>query len=424
MAGELLPALDGCEFTVTRPTLIDEANFTSNVPYYAAPAWVSGTPYGVGAFIYYSGSFYTRTSNNGGTSSDAPSVSARWAVNTTELLLAPWDVAATYAIGDKRAVSYTLGAGVPNASDIYISKTNSNIGNDPTTSTANWAKLGTVYWPYIPDTGGGDGTIDLGERRIFQRRVYEALVLNPQNTPGGNNPPTAPSLWLDVGPSNKWAMLDELTSTQTTMPIDIVTTTQVTGRINTLGLLGLRGTTVNVTIMDGMTEVYNEDFSLLATDEIYDWWTYYYADVSYKSSLFIRDLPAVLNPTVIVTVSAGSGYDTRAIGQMVIGAAFVIGLTEKGSTVGIENYDRINTDEFGTRTIIKRGYSDIGTFKVMIDNVKVDAVKRILTDLRGTPSLYVASSAYDSTAYFGIASFDIGFEYAYHSRANISVNGY
>lgn len=404
--------------------MIDETNFTSNVPYYAAPAWVSGTPYGVGAFIYYSGSFYTRTTNNAGTNSDLPSGSLRWAVNTTELLFAPWDVAATYSIGDKRAVSYTLGAGVANASDIYISKTNSNIGNSPSTSTANWAKLGTVYWPYIPPAGGGDGTIELGERRIFQRRVYEALVLNPQNTPGGTNPPTAPSLWLDVGPANRWAMLDEKTSTQTTMPIDIVTTTQVSGRINTLGLIGLTGTSVNVRVLDGVTEVYNVDFPLEATDEIYDWWTYYFGDFSLKSTLFVRDIPDILNPTAIVTVTSGAGYDTRGIGHMVIGSAYVIGLTEKGAEIALENYSRITVDEFGDRTIVERGYSDRGTFKVFVDNFRVDAIKRILTSLRATPALYTASTAYDSTVYFGLASFSIGLEYASHSRVSISIDGY
>ena len=102
----------------------------------------------------------------------------------------------------------------------------------PETDYAAWA-AGTAY-------SVGNRVIRTSTHRIYERMVAGTTA-------------TAPELdsvnWIDIAPTNRWAMFDGEVSTQTALasPLTVVIKP---GLVNGLALFGLAGTTLVVTVRD------------------------------------------------------------------------------------------------------------------------------------------------------------------------------
>jgi DUF438 domain-containing protein len=71
------------------------------------------------------------------------------------------------------------------------------------------------------------------------------------------------------------------------------------------------------------------------------------------------------------------------------------------SDVGIQDYSRKERDIFGEYNFIERSYADRANFTMWVENTQLDSVKNILASVRATPTLYIGSDDYTSTAVFG-----------------------
>ncbi len=251
-------------------------------------------------------------------------------------------------------------------------------------------------------------------------RRYEAMTDTT-----GDYPPDNISIWLDLGPTNRWAMFDAKVGTQTS-DIETITVELDAGLVTGLALLNLSAVdTVEVVLTDpGEGEVYNETISMWAAISAANWYAYFFDDVGLRTSVVLTDLPSYYNATVEVTITGATG-STVAIGAMIVGKlnSFAVAANQ-GSSFGIMDYSRKDTDDFGNYIIVERAFSKRADLSVLIENSDLDKLFRLLSALRATPAVYVASSAYDSTVIFGFSrDWSTVISYPENSELSIQIEG-
>lgn len=242
-------------------------------------------------------------------------------------------------------------------------------------------------------TWSGSTTYALRQQVLWQHRVYESLGdgnLNHQPDEGAvSEPPT----WLDLGPANRLRMFDSSPST-TSQRAGSIQFVVVPGKaVNAVGLINLTAQTVTVEVLDvGGTAVWSQTKSLLDTDPLGSGDADYLTDV-----VFLTLLVSALR--LRVTIDAGTG--TAKCGACLIGRQALLGDTLFGSNIGIRDYSRKETDEFGETRVVKRGYSKTGDFPVVLNTERLSAVQRQLAAVRAEPVLYVGVSYRNETILYG-----------------------
>lgn len=272
-----------------------------------------------------------------------------------------------------------------------------------------------LYANYNPAT-----TYALYARVVSGALVYESLG----NDNIGNSPATMPTAWWPLGPSNKAAMFDNQISTGT-VAANNLTVTVATGPINSVGFFGLVGATLDVTVRNGLAGeiVYSRTVTLDAT-VIADWYQYFFEPSVRMGEVILTDIPPYFNAHVTATV-----YDPVAdvgLGLMTAGTFYTIGDTQYGASVGITDYSRKETDEFGVTSFIKRDYSKRMSIRVMLPNAQLNKVQKVLASLRATPCAWLGSdqAEYSPLVVFGYyKDFSIDVSYPTHSLCSLEIEG-
>lgn len=320
---------------------------------------------------------------------------------------AAYNAGTTYAAGDR--VSVLSGT----VATVYESLQAGNTGNTPASSPLWWMQLGTAYSVYSGATSYSEGDVVTD---TTGHRLYESL----QNANSGNALSDA-SWWLDIGPTNRWAPFDQKTGTQVVWASGASWEIDVTGNADSVALLNLDAASVNITVMDGATEMHNQDYSLVDTDGIADWYSYFFEPITRKSDFYASDLPNVLNPTVTVTLTDS---DSVSLGTLVVGMRRSLGKTQYGASVGIVDFSRKTLDDFGNYYIVERSFSKRGKFTVWMEKQYTDQVFRLLSQYRATPVAVVAAQEFSSTFYYGLLKdWNIELTYVSHSVMTIEMEG-
>lgn len=233
--------------------------------------------------------------------------------------------------------------------------------------------------------------------RVVTHRIYERLVAGTTATAPENDPVN----WLDVGPTNRWAMFDNEVSTATTIasPLTVVL---APGLGNSLALLGLVGDQAVVTVTDGPggPTVYSRTISLLDGGGLADWYEYFFGVLDQLGEVVLADLPPYLAARVTVTIT---GVAPVACGVCVVGSSQPLGDTLASPTAGITDYSRKVTDEFGATAFVRRAYAKRMSARTVLPTGQINRVQRLLADLRATPCVWFG--ALDTTTYAPLAVF-------------------
>lgn len=231
------------------------------------------------------------------------------------------------------------------------------------------------------------------------------------------------AFWLTVGPVNRWAMFDDLSSSQTANPDEIEVELSIPTRVDAVAAINVSAASVQVAMKDASdVEVYNETRSLVSSEGITDWYAYFFEPISRIADVVFDDLPRLSGATITATLT-GTGETVRC-GSLICGQTLILGETEMGAEVGIRDYNRQVQNDFGKWTITERGYSDTGNFRVLVERGRVDQVKQTLTRFRGVPVVYYASDAYAATLIFGrFKTFVIAIEQPDYSYLSIDIEG-
>lgn len=256
-----------------------------------------------------------------------------------------------------------------------------------------------------PDTGETvwtPGTYTLGTRRISTttHRIYE-VVADPDTTDdpvvGVNaNPPT----WVDVAPTNKWAMFDTVNSTrseETTQLIVEITAGQV---VNSIAGFSIREVNdINITVTDPIDGiVYNTDVDMNDNSEVADWYYYFFSPIVKRSNFALLDLPAYPNATIKMTAD---GNDIK-FGTLVVGNQFNLGAANYGTSVQLLDFSRKETDDFGNIVVTPRRNSKLVDFDVTIAKDRVNFVFNFISTITTIPAVWIGDDgSNDPTLVFG-----------------------
>jgi hypothetical protein len=200
-------------------------------------------------------------------------------------------------------------------------------------------------------------------------RIYESLVIGNS----GNDPDGLSGKWLDVGPTNRWAMFDQALGTATSASGSIVVTVNA-GSITALALLDVTAATVRV-----QATGYDRTLAVVA------------------GAIPFLDLPASAG-AVTVTIT---GPGTVSVGTLVSGSLVNLGITEASPTAGITDYSRQTVDDFGEVTVTQRAWAKRMTANAVIRTDALDVVFNRLAAVRAQPSLWIGKSCIDSLTVYG-----------------------
>ena len=255
----------------------------------------------------------------------------------------------------------------------------------------------------------------LNARCLSIGRVWECI----QGPSTGNPPETSPLYWTNIGPSNTQAMFDSRLSTQTEAPASL-TVVLKPGYVNSIGLFGLEGGLLTVTVRDALAGAIVYSFSTtLDGTVISDWYQYYFEPLVQRGEVVLTNLPPFIDAHITVTLS---GVGTVKCGHLAVGTFYDLGGTQYGTTASIIDYSRKDTDAFGATTFVKRAYSKRVSARMMLANAQLNKVQRVLADLRATPCAWIGTDAagFEPLTVFGFFR-DMSIDVAYPTVSYCSV---
>lgn len=276
----------------------------------------------------------------------------------------------------------------------------------PETDYTAWA-AGTAY-------SVGDRVIRTSTHRIYQRLVAGTTA-------------TAPELdqtnWLDLAPTNRWAMFDGEISTQTAIssPLTVVLKP---GLVNGLALFGLVGNSLAITVRDGLAGpvVYSRTIGLDGTI-VADWYQYFFEPFVQRADVVLTDLPPYGDAHITIAITGGG---TVKCGIVAVGTVYTLGDTQQGAGVSIVDYSRKETDAFGVTSFVRRAYSKRMSAKLLLPNAQLNKTQRVLADLRASPAAWVGTDAagYEPLTVYGFyKDFSIDIAYPQLSYCSLEIEG-
>jgi hypothetical protein len=262
-----------------------------------------------------------------------------------------------------------------------------------------------------------DQKVDYGEG------YYNSLVNSNLN----NIPDVVGStFWEYIGPDNKHAMFDGQVSTATTKATSPMIVTIAPGIVNSLAMIDLVGTSVTITMTEGAgPTVYTKTIGLDGSI-VFDWFTYFFNPFVQLAEVVLTDLPPYATGRITMTLSGGGAV---AIGELLVGIVYALGDEgmEQGATVGIIDYSRKDTDNnTGVTTFTRRAFSKRMSGQFLLNNGQLNAVQRILADIRAVPSVFIGSESLDYSpliVYGFYRDFSIDIAYPTKSFCRIEVEG-
>lgn len=264
-------------------------------------------------------------------------------------------------------------------------------------------------------------TYAIGDRVIYLHRKYESLrATNLNHTPGVDA--SQPPYWLDIGPTNRYAMFDGKVGTQTTSASSNITVVIKNGLLNGLSFMEMDAAKVQVALSTATGVVYTNTIDL-STNNIDDWYEYFTTDIVRATDSVVTDVPAYLTGVLTVVVSSPTG--TVKCGNLVAGTLFDLGSTESSPTVSIIDYSVKQTDAFGNPTLVERAFSKRMNAKMLLPSSRVDSLVKKLASVRAKPCVFIgAKNVFESLIVYGYyKDFEVDIAYANTSYCTLQVEG-
>ena len=237
-----------------------------------------------------------------------------------------------------------------------------------------------TYSAWLAATAYSVGNIAL---RTTTERLYERIVAGTTATA----PESDPANWLDIGPSNKWAMFDSNVSTATTRASSLTVVVKP-GYANSAAFFGLAGGVIDITVRDALAgAVVFTGSKTLDGAVISSWFDYFFEPTDQLTEAVFTDLPPYVDAHITVVVTGS----TASIGVMLAGLAYQTGITLSGVALETIDYSVKDTDAFGVVTFVRRNNSKRMTASMHLTNGEINRVQRLLESITATPCAWIAS---------------------------------
>lgn len=273
-------------------------------------------------------------------------------------------------------------------------------------STAAWVS-GTTY------------AVGAKVHRPDTHRVYRRAVAGAGTTP----PESDPTNWQDIMPTQRWAPL-ALAQDTYAIALGNIYFTLVTAD-DGVGLLlgGIRAESVRVVALA-------PPFSSVAFDQTYTMppqsSTYSTGNEPVLAVGLPSDLPAGSQIHITLIAFGVGALKYSWLRYLAVGKSYTLGGTLKGSRIGIADYSRKETDEFGTTTLVQRGYAKRLSLEMTLPNSQVQSTFAVLADLRATPAMWVPADGSDLSwlaTYGWLKDWGITVQYSRSSLCSLEIEG-
>ena len=154
------------------------------------------------------------------------------------------------------------------------------------------------------------------------------------------------------------------------------------------------------------------------------WFAWFFEPLGKKSSLLFLDIPVYETGVLTVSMTRDNPTDLVSCGTLLVGRQFDIGDTEHGVDLGIIDYSRKETDQFGVTSVVERAFAKRMTARVVMQTSAIDDVHRTLAAIRATPVLWIGSESFESLTVFGFyKEFSIDLAYPTVSYCSLTIEG-
>jgi len=266
----------------------------------------------------------------------------------------------------------------------------------------------------------------LGDRVIVTsagvHKVYESLQAS--NT--GNDPTLAANAawWIEVGPTNRWKLLDTSHSTQTAQASSMYYTLTPGQVVNAVAALNVVADSVRIRMTDPTDGVvYDQTTTLAGVIPDATWYDYFFGATSPSDQVITLDLPPYAAAEIRVDFAAASGDVSCGVLLLGYQTTLADGIAY-GARAGIQDYSRKETNTWGDTVLAQRAYAKRAEWALRVANAQIDAVQRQLVAVRATPCLWIGSELYAITSVFGFyKDFDITISYPTWSDCSLTIEG-
>lgn len=278
--------------------------------------------------------------------------------------------------------------------------------------------------PETEHTAWSAATYSLGDLRIYAHRVWECVLAGSSSI----IPPDDNERWLDTGPTNQWAMFDEVVSTSTESASDIVIQLNP-GRMNALALLELDATNIEVELEVDSEVVYQASADLVQRNNVGTWFGYFTEPITQQTSYVsdnivdtaLLDVPAYLAGTLTIRLINTEG--PVKCGVCIVGLSLEIGDTEDDPEVEIINYSQRKFDEFGRVQQVNRESAKSMSARVQMYTDLLDHVFYWLTKLKDTPLVWIGVEQHGAFIVYGYGVWKMKRRGAILTTISINVEG-
>jgi len=251
--------------------------------------------------------------------------------------------------------------------------------------------------------------------------VYTSLVDSNTATPG-----TDPEKWAEGEATDRYAMFDPYTNTQSFFTYQIEVEVGA-GKKNAVGLFSLQAKTVDLELSVDSEVIKSETIQMetIAAPTFYD---YAFTDLVIKDDLFwtFPRYPTSMSPVLKVTITYVTG-ELAKVGMMKLGQKITIGETRENAKVGITDYSKESEDAFGRISLTKGDYAKKPDIDIWLKNKDIPSVYRKLAQLRGTHAIYNCNNSgtdHDCLLVYGkFDDFNIDISGGEMSRCSITLKG-
>ena len=245
-------------------------------------------------------------------------------------------------------------------------------------STVAEPSAGEVVWNATTSYAVGDVVIRTTTHRKYECQIAGVDSIIPEN---------APARWLDIGPTNKWAMFDQNRNVQTVATTTMTVEILPGKRINSVAVLGVQAASVTITMMVGATTVYGPITKNMNGRLTTTWSDYFFGEFEYVPSLLLTDLPPYAGAKIIIKLDNASGLDVRC-SAVVIGSKIYMGKVQYSASSDSLNFSRIERDEFGNSLLIPRRTIPKTNQTLWVDKNNVNTLRAVREQLNAVPALW------------------------------------
>lgn len=257
-------------------------------------------------------------------------------------------------------------------------------------------------------------------RVIYSHQVWQSLQAD--NT--GKSPADNATWWVLIGPTNLWKAFDLSHSTKTRFSGSAWFEITPGRAVNSVALLefdGLRSVRVRA-IDPAYGTVYDTTTMLWSTPGVSGWYPWTFGERRERRNFHTLDLPSYRGATIRIDIEAAND---AGIGVILVGQQQSIGLgVFSGVRMGMRDYSRKETNQWGDVTLQKRAFARTRSIQVLVENKQLDNVDRVLASLRATPLLWLISERYEQINVYGwYTDFDMGIQYVHYSELTLNLEG-